>query len=75
MGPEGFATQMTLVWLLPTVNAQMHVEVVLLGECMATRVTDKRPLVPVRRNKEEAQIISTNVMSRFTEPRKMSHYL
>lgn len=36
LGPEGLATEMTLVRLLTTVYAQMHVEVVLLGECMAT---------------------------------------
>lgn len=49
--PERFATEMTLVWLLAAVYSQMHVEVVLLGKCVATRVTDKRSLIPVKQNK------------------------
>lgn len=33
---EGFATEVTLVRPLTAVYTQVHVQVVLLGECMAT---------------------------------------
>ena len=46
--PEGFSTEVTLERLLAAVNTQMHVEVVLLGEGVATQGADKRTLVSVK---------------------------
>lgn len=46
--PEGFPTQVTLVRLLSAVDPQVHVEVVLLGEGVATQAAHKRTLVPVK---------------------------
>lgn len=51
--PKGFPAEVTLVWPLATVYTQMHVEVVLLGEGVATRVTDKRALISVSKNKAD----------------------
>lgn len=48
MCPEGFPTQVTLVRLLSAVDPQVHVEVVLLGEGVATQAAHKRTLVPAR---------------------------
>lgn len=52
LSPEGFATEVTLVRPLATVDTQVHLEVVLLGECMATQATYKRALISVRQIKK-----------------------
>ena len=48
LGPEGLATEMTLIGLLSCVDPDVHVQVGLLSERMAAKPTNKRPLVPVR---------------------------
>lgn len=57
--PEGFPTEVTLVRPLPTVNPQMHVEVVLLGERVATEGTYKRTLISVNGFDMHLQAVST----------------
>lgn len=57
--PKGFPAEVTLVWPLATVYTQMHVEVVLLGEGVATRVTDKRALISVDSFDMHLQAVST----------------
>ena len=54
LSPEGFPTEMTLVRPLTAVYTHMHVQIVLLGECMATQGTYKRPLIPVEQDKKES---------------------
>lgn len=54
--PEGFATHVTLVGLLATVDTQMHVEVVLLGERMVTYVAYKRTLISVEHKKRKKRL-------------------
>lgn len=48
LGAEGLPTEVALEGLLSCVCAQVHVEVGLLGECMAAELTDIRPFIPVR---------------------------
>lgn len=57
--PKGFPTEVTLVWPLTTVYSHMHLEVVLLGEGVATRVTHKRALISVDGFDMHLQAIST----------------
>lgn len=45
LSPEGLSTQVTLVRSFTAVDPQMHVEVVLLGERMATQVAHKGSLI------------------------------
>lgn len=47
LGAEGLPTEVALERLLACVCAQVHVEIGLLGECMAAELTDIRPFIPV----------------------------
>lgn len=48
--PEGFPTEVTLVGSLIAVHAQMQVKVAFLRESVATDITNKGTLVPVKHN-------------------------
>lgn len=48
LGAEGLPTEVALERLLACVCAQVHVQIGLLGECMAAELTDIRPLIPVQ---------------------------
>lgn len=49
---EGLSTEVTLERPLAAVHAQMHVQVVLLGEGMAAQVAHKRSLVSARESQQ-----------------------
>lgn len=51
LGAEGLATEVTLERPLAAVHAQVHVQVVLLGEGVAAQVAHKRSLVSVKESR------------------------